>query len=44
MVADRVSVFARLLEVDPAVDVLRDLGRLHFDLAGFPFPASSTRC
>ncbi|HZS59966.1 MAG TPA: amidohydrolase family protein [Gemmatimonadaceae bacterium] len=38
MVADRVSAFARLLEVDPAVDVLRDLGRLHFDLAGFPVP------
>ena len=36
MVADRVSVFSRLLA--PAVDVLRDLGRLHFDLAGFPFP------
>ena len=27
-----------LLEVDPSVDVLRDLGRLHFDLAGFPIP------
>jgi 6-methylsalicylate decarboxylase len=38
MVADRVSVFSRLLAVDPAVDVLRDLGRLHFDLAGFPLP------
>jgi 6-methylsalicylate decarboxylase len=38
MVADRVNVFARLLAVDPAVDVLRDLGRLHFDLAGFPVP------
>ena len=38
MVADRVSVFARLLAVDPAVNVLRDLGRLHFDLAGFPVP------
>jgi 6-methylsalicylate decarboxylase len=38
MVADRVSVFSLLLEVDPAVDVLRDLGRLHFDLAGFPIP------
>jgi len=33
MVADRVSVFSRLLGVDPAVDVLRDLGPLHFDLA-----------
>jgi len=38
MVADRISVFALLLGVDPAVDVLRDLGRLHFDLAGFPIP------
>ena len=38
MVADRVSVFSQLLGVDPAVDVLRDLGRLHFDLAGFPVP------
>lgn len=38
MVADRVSVFSALLDVDPEVDVLRDLGRLHFDLAGFPLP------
>ena len=38
MVADRVSVFSQLLGVDPSVDVLRDLGRLHFDLAGFPLP------
>lgn len=38
MVADRVSVFSQLLGVDPSVDVLRDLGRLHFDLAGFPVP------
>jgi predicted TIM-barrel fold metal-dependent hydrolase len=38
MVADRVSVFSLLLDVDPVVDVLRDLGRLHFDLAGFPLP------
>ena len=38
MVADRVSVFSMLLGVDPAVDVLRDLGRLHFDLAGYPLP------
>ena len=36
MVADRVSVFSLLLDVDPDVDVLRDLGRLHFDLAGLP--------
>jgi predicted TIM-barrel fold metal-dependent hydrolase len=38
MVADRISVFSLLLGVDPAVDVLRDLGRLHYDLAGFPLP------
>jgi len=38
LVADRVHVFSQLLGVDPGVDVLRDLGRLHFDLAGFPVP------
>lgn len=38
MIADRVSAFALLLRVDASVDVLRDLGRLHFDLAGFPIP------
>lgn len=38
MLADRVATFAMLLEVDPAVDVWRDLGRLHYDLAGFPVP------
>jgi 6-methylsalicylate decarboxylase len=38
MIADRVSVFSMLLGVDPAVDVLHDLGRLHYDLAGFPLP------
>ncbi len=38
VVADRVRAFSLLLGVDPAVDVLRDLGRLHFDLAGFPVP------
>jgi predicted TIM-barrel fold metal-dependent hydrolase len=38
MVADRVGVFALLLGTDTSVDVLRDLGRLHFDLAGFPLP------
>lgn len=38
LLADRVSAFSLLLTVDPAVDVLRDLGRLHFDLAGFPIP------
>ena len=38
MIVDRVSVFSRLLEVDPSVDVLRDIARLHYDLAGFPVP------
>lgn len=38
VIADRVAAFAFMLEVDPSVDVLRDLGRLHFDLAGFPLP------
>jgi predicted TIM-barrel fold metal-dependent hydrolase len=38
MIADRVNAFSSLLRVDPSVDVLRDLGRLHFDLAGFPIP------
>ena len=27
-----------MLDVDPSVDVLRDLGDLHFDLAGTPIP------
>jgi predicted TIM-barrel fold metal-dependent hydrolase len=36
LVADRVSAFGRLLA--PDVDVLRDLGRLHFDLAGYAVP------
>jgi predicted TIM-barrel fold metal-dependent hydrolase len=36
LVADRVSAFAFLLA--PEVDVPRDLGRLHFDLAGFAVP------
>src|SRR5690606_31847388 len=30
--------FAALLAVDHEVDVMRDLGRLHFDLAGYPLP------
>jgi 6-methylsalicylate decarboxylase len=38
MIVDRVSVFARLLEVDASVDVLRDIARLRYDLAGFPVP------
>ncbi len=32
------SGFSLLLDVDPVVDVLRDLGRLHFDLAGQAVP------
>jgi predicted TIM-barrel fold metal-dependent hydrolase len=38
LVAERVSAFSLLLGVDPAVDVLRDLGRLHYDLAGHAVP------
>jgi predicted TIM-barrel fold metal-dependent hydrolase len=38
MIVDRVSIFSRLLAVDAAVDVLRDIARLHYDLAGFPVP------
>ena len=38
MIVDRVSIFARLLAVDASVDVLRDIARLHYDLAGFPVP------
>lgn len=38
VIADRVAGFALLLDVDPSVDVLRDLGNLHFDLAGTPIP------
>lgn len=38
VIADRVAAFAFTLDVDPGVDVLRDLGRLNFDLAGFPLP------
>jgi hypothetical protein len=34
----RVSAFSLMLRVDHDVDVLRDLGRLQFDLAGFPVP------
>jgi predicted TIM-barrel fold metal-dependent hydrolase len=36
LVADRVAAFAMLLA--PEVDVMTDLGRLHFDLAGFAVP------
>jgi len=38
MIVDRVGVFSRLLGVDASVDVLRDIARLHYDLAGFPVP------
>ncbi|MGH7789404.1 MAG: amidohydrolase family protein [Candidatus Binatia bacterium] len=38
MIVDRVAVFSRLLAVDDSVDVLRDIARLHYDLAGFPVP------
>jgi predicted TIM-barrel fold metal-dependent hydrolase len=38
MIVDRVSIFSRLLDVDTSVDVLRDIARLHYDLAGFPVP------
>ena len=38
VVADRVAAFALMLDVDPSSDVLRDLGNLHFDLAGMPIP------
>jgi predicted TIM-barrel fold metal-dependent hydrolase len=38
MIVDRVAVFSRLLEVEASVDVLRDIARLHYDLAGFPVP------
>jgi predicted TIM-barrel fold metal-dependent hydrolase len=36
LVADRVGAFAMLLA--PEIDVHHELGRLHFDLAGFPVP------
>jgi hypothetical protein len=38
MIVDRVNVFSLLLQVDASVDVLRDVARLHYDLAGFPLP------
>jgi 6-methylsalicylate decarboxylase len=38
MIVDRVGVISRLLDVDASVDVLRDVARLHYDLAGFPVP------
>jgi predicted TIM-barrel fold metal-dependent hydrolase len=39
MIADRVAAFSLLLrDVDPTADVMGDLSRLHYDLAGFPVP------
>jgi 6-methylsalicylate decarboxylase len=39
VIADRVAAFTSVFGgADAAVDVLRDLGRLHYDLAGFPVP------
>jgi len=39
VIADRVAAFAMVLpDVADGVDVLRDLARLHHDLAGFPLP------
>jgi 6-methylsalicylate decarboxylase len=39
VIADRVAAFAFVLaDVDPRADVMGDLARLHYDLAGFPVP------
>ena len=39
MIADRVAGFSMVLpDVDPAADVLADLARLHYDVAGFAMP------
>ena len=38
MIVDRIAAFAPLLGADASVDVLRDVARLHYDLAGFPLP------
>ena len=38
VIADRVALFALAMDIDPAVDVMRDLGGLHYDLAGTPIP------
>ena len=38
VIADRVALFALALDVDASVDVLRDLGELHYDLSGTPIP------
>jgi predicted TIM-barrel fold metal-dependent hydrolase len=38
-IADRVAAFSLVLtDVDKEADVLRDISRLHYDLAGFPVP------
>lgn len=38
-IADRIAAFSLVLaDVAGGVDVLHDLGRLHYDLAGFPLP------
>jgi predicted TIM-barrel fold metal-dependent hydrolase len=40
VIANRVAAFAMVLgDVDPAANVVRDLARLHYDLAGFPIPS-----
>jgi predicted TIM-barrel fold metal-dependent hydrolase len=39
LIADRVAAFSLVLDdVDPSADVMGDLARLHYDLAGFPIP------
>jgi predicted TIM-barrel fold metal-dependent hydrolase len=39
MIADRVSGFSTVLpDIDPSANVLTDLARLHYDLAGFAMP------
>lgn len=39
VIADRVAAFSMILpDLDPATDVLADLARLHYDVAGFPLP------
>ena len=39
VIADRIAAFSMILpDLDPATDVLADLARLHYDLAGFPLP------
>jgi predicted TIM-barrel fold metal-dependent hydrolase len=39
VIADRVAAFSLVLaDIDQEVDVMRDLARLHYDLAGFPVP------